>query len=1469
MKKKSMSFICTLFCLLLGIVIFLGMSLCVYAEGSRDLINSAAGQGDRAYIEYQGDNMLSVGLQRQQYVNVYMFSGETAYFGSSVAKAGSIEVTDPKGETVLYDVNAAGNGFIGSITSEAAGPNYNGLISGGYNPISFVADRNGIYKFIFYSSNYSSSKPNNSTNPTATKVSDDNFVANQKDAAIGAWDVTVVGTAGDGTAEVKTGRMYADYLSLNMGANERSLYSKVYVLTSDGYIYYTDFNGIDPFGFTFFGNNRGLVSSRTNMSLYHSMEDAITSGNTPDLNNFRDITDKNGAKDGMYLPGPGNTSTQLDSSFKIFFNEPSGELPDSIKPAPQPPGTIDYLKFEGSVLDSNGNIIENEGYVGGGGYFIINASKVSNFEVKIDLSNIYYKTNTEGKIDENNFIYEYPVGSGNYMSMKDDSTVVIDNISEYINAGTVVIGNSCVEGINRIFWNGCDENGRVLPAGTYFEAGKGNAVAIPKAGEYHFPLIDVENLPNGLKITRLNTPDTFSKEQRDFVDNHKSYLYYNNIENSVLRTGNYNGVDRQKIWTVADKLNKRSGVNTEASGACIVTGRSADKTVLDFWTDLRLSDDAGTKSNPVELIDRTDSVESMLLAGFTFFDYDFSGTYDMLTNDYALSNVKVELLDNNGNSIAETVSDSRGFYTFVVPDKSAQYTIKVTLPNDTYFCTTANMEQSTVPQDIVVGQTASVEDVGFLAREASPIRINKTWAVPDEEQPKMDVEFLIEGRDQNGDENSPVLYSRTAVVKDSEGYSTLVEGLPAVIFVNENEVDLSYTVKEVTDIPGFTGTITSETGGLVWDCVNKPEDISFTVEKTWSVASNFTKPDDITVSLMKKNEKGELVKVDGVQDQPLNNSNNWKATFEPVPKYEEYVENGAAKYRAIDYTVVENNIPSGFAASIQKSAIETKTNTFIVTNTAEGSVKLIKVDKETSSPLPGAEFKLVQLDEDGISYLDVNKLKPVYDSLNEIEKYQYDENSTIDKLVTNKNGEIIVENLSMGTYNFIETKAPEGYITPAENEAKSSDMVLGSGVNSSQVKMENSLNITPTPIPTATSAPTETPMPTATATPEPTATATPVPTATATPEPTATAEPEPTATAEPEPTATAGPQPGDIVSINVSKIWEDAEGTASLTPPAELDGSQIEIVLIKNGVRTEQSLVLNNENGFNGSFNNLNRFDESGNVIDYSVQEVNAPFGYCAFYENDGINSWTVTNAQANITGKVFYDALNNGVYDLDTDSFIKNAKVVLEDENGNQVGEAVLTDENGYYFFSRVPVNDDGTETKYTVRVISPLNDVKCTTTETGNQTEEIIGGSLNVTQSVALSKTDMIIDASDTGLYGDVKDLEEQNINVAVKKVWEDNNNRKGKRPQELEVYYTLKNKEGIVIISKTLILNEENNWQEEFIMPYRAIEDSEVVETQVDGYNETWTEIREPRDWVQLEKTWSDANSAGSEDSVYSGE
>ncbi len=55
-----------------------------------------------------------------------------------------------------------------------------------------------------------------------------------------------------------------------------------------------------------------------------------------------------------------------------------------------------------------------------------------------------------------------------------------------------------------------------------------------------------------------------------------------------------------------------------------------------------------------------------------------------------------------------------------------------------------------------------------------------------------------------------------------------------------------------------------------------------------------------------------------------------KRLFEPVPKYEEYVENGAAKYRAIDYTVVENNIPSGFAASIQKVCYRNKNKYFLL-----------------------------------------------------------------------------------------------------------------------------------------------------------------------------------------------------------------------------------------------------------------------------------------------------------------------------------------------------------------------------------------------------------------------------------------------------------------------------------------------------------------------------------------------------------
>ena len=92
----------------------------------------------------------------------------------------------------------------------------------------------------------------------------------------------------------------------------------------------------------------------------------------------------------------------------------------------------------------------------------------------------------------------------------------------------------------------------------------------------------------------------------------------------------------------------------------------------------------------------------------------------------------------------------------------------------------------------------------------------------------------------------------------------------------------------------------------------------------------------------------------------------------------------------------------------------------------KGAVILNKTDLKKNK-LAGAEFRL----EEKIQ-LDVSIPEP---SGNDVD-YDW---LTVSKLTTDKNGQIAVENLPLGTYRFIETKAPAGYVldsTPQEFEIK-------------------------------------------------------------------------------------------------------------------------------------------------------------------------------------------------------------------------------------------------------------------------------------------------------------------------------------------------------------------------------------------------------------------------------------------------
>ncbi|EOH90132.1 SpaA isopeptide-forming pilin-related protein [Enterococcus pallens] len=109
-----------------------------------------------------------------------------------------------------------------------------------------------------------------------------------------------------------------------------------------------------------------------------------------------------------------------------------------------------------------------------------------------------------------------------------------------------------------------------------------------------------------------------------------------------------------------------------------------------------------------------------------------------------------------------------------------------------------------------------------------------------------------------------------------------------------------------------------------------------------------------------------------------------------------------------DYQFIETKSPDGYLLNTTpidftitdeaagKPAIEVASNNFI---NYQGSAELTKVDAK-GDPLQGAEFKVVN--QEGVT--------------------------VAEKLVSNDQGKIQLDNLQPGTYSFVETKAPAGYI---------------------------------------------------------------------------------------------------------------------------------------------------------------------------------------------------------------------------------------------------------------------------------------------------------------------------------------------------------------------------------------------------------------------------------------------------------
>ena len=426
------------------------------AEGSRTLFPTNT--GFRANLEWRTGFYLGQ-LRRRTLLRVFARQGEVLLLGSSAIGVNSGDVlvfgpnqipTTPVGDEPIPATptfrcsdqrgitNNSTQGQISTRAQEQAGPDTianpatatpGGAVANGYTPCFYEATSTGIYSVVILGPTGQNSNletgPTGNLDPVQTDASQDTSVA--------AWDVTVRSSL-TSTVDLP-GRLFTYYLTLFTGANGRSIQSTVYALTTDGYLYQTGLNGIDPNGFAAYGNRIGFLDS-----------DGVTPLNRDLVASDDQLTNVEG---GITIAPP---------EFPLFFNRPD---PDAIVAlgiplAPVPPGvTANSFQF-------NGSLGANNSLVSAGGTFVY-------------ASNVFHVYELVISRDGTNFD---PTASQNR-----------------------VLRGSQPSGSVTIAWNGLDNSGVPFPVGNNYLTR-----LVLRTGEYHFPLLDVENSTVGSPFYELLNP---------------------------------------------------------------------------------------------------------------------------------------------------------------------------------------------------------------------------------------------------------------------------------------------------------------------------------------------------------------------------------------------------------------------------------------------------------------------------------------------------------------------------------------------------------------------------------------------------------------------------------------------------------------------------------------------------------------------------------------------------------------------------------------------------------------------------------------------------------------------------------------------------------------------------------------------------------------------------------------------------
>lgn len=167
--------------------------------------------------------------------------------------------------------------------------------------------------------------------------------------------------------------------------------------------------------------------------------------------------------------------------------------------------------------------------------------------------------------------------------------------------------------------------------------------------------------------------------------------------------------------------------------------------------------------------------------------------------------------------------------------------------------------------------------------------------------------------------------------------------------------------------------------------------------------------------------------------------------------------------------------------------------------------------------------------------------------------------------------------------------------------------------------------------------------------------------------------------------------------LAVYKNWRDDNNKDGKRP------GSIEVELLKNGKSTGKTLVLNAENNWSGTFEDLPKLDERGKEIQYSAKELNIPEGYTSFATSGTTGgteeeyrysyAWTpVTSMQP---GKEYI--LAAGTEGSPATIGVSGGKATLSGTAVSIQNDRVLTDENGNHYSTYITDEDAAKVTRWT----------------------------------------------------------------------------------------------------------------------------------------------------------------------------